>query len=88
MIVESLLNLIYNIIDTIIFFQLPEFPDGLDWIFEDDGLIECIGKLKRLLNYFIDLDYLLTSFSLVCSVLVVYYSYKLIMYIYLNFIKL
>lgn len=89
MILESIFNLIYNLLDLILFFELPEFPDFIDNVFGSDGtLIHSIYKAKHFLFYLVDSTIWGYCITLLATVFGIYFIYKLSMFIYLNFIKL
>lgn len=88
MLLEGLLNVIYTLLDFILFFELPDFPDFVWSYLENNDFLIGIQKAKGLLfNYFIDRNVLVLGLDFVLGVIIIKYTYKIIMYIWLNFIK-
>lgn len=78
MILKLLFNLVIGLIN-LIPFELPYFPDGITTVLDtmETYLLSGVGLLKA----FTDWSYLITLFKLVITMELVFYGYKLVLWI-------
>lgn len=79
MIIEMLLDLIYNIFNLMLVFEIPRLPDGVTGFVEQafDYIVSAVGIVA---NY-THMEYLLTLFAVIIAIDVAIAIYHFIMWI-------
>lgn len=79
MLIEALLNLLYNLLDILLFFEIPNLPTDVNTYL--DMMFEYLVTGASIFANYAPLDYLLTLFGIIVAVDVGIIVYHFVMWI-------